>query len=248
MSLIRIEDLVFGYSKDKNVLNKIQLEISRGTIFGLLGMNGAGKTTLIKNMIGMLKQQSGAIYLDGMRIDEDEIGYKKKFYYVPDEYDIYPHITGNEWIRFVTGLYDVPEGVVAERVACYAKEFEMENALNTMVGTYSLGMRNKLGIMLGFIIGPEILIMDEPLHGLDPFAIVTYKSLLREYVENGGTVFLSTHLLDLSQVLCSEVGILAGGKIVDRFSLDEYHEAGELEKHFMTVLKTKKAQGGNVYG
>ncbi len=240
MNIIQLKQISFSYDQNKKVLDNLNLNIPKGSIFGLLGINGAGKTTLIKIMSGLLNLRQGNVFLSNMQLKEDEIEYKRLFYYVPDEYEIYSRITGYEWIQFVSGLYQVPVSRMKKATSKYADDFEMTDALDQLISTYSLGMNNKLGIMLAFIINPPILIMDEPLHGLDPFAIVTYKSILKDYVNNGGTVFFSTHLLDLAQVLCTDIGILSDGKIVDYFKMNDYHKAGELEKHFMNVVGSKK--------
>ena len=235
MNIISIKDLTFSYDKKRKVLDSMNLEVTKGSVFGLLGKNGAGKTTLIKQMIGLMQVQKGDISIMGVKMKDDELRYKKYFYYISDDYEVYTKITGNEWINFVTRLYGIDEKVKAERTKRYAKELEMSDALDSLIGTYSLGMRNKLGIMLAFIVNAPVTIMDEPLHGLDPFAVVTYKTLLKEYAEQGGTVFFSTHLLDIAQVLCTDIAIISDGHIVEKVETSDFTKVGELEKHFMQV-------------
>ena len=237
MNVISVKDVTFSYDKQRNVLSSLNLEVPKGSVFGLLGVNGAGKTTLIKQIIGLMQIQEGDISLLDLNFKDNEIRYKKNFYYISDDYEIYTKITGREWINFVTQLYNIDEKTKEERTKRYAKEFEMTEALDSFIGTYSLGMKNKIGIMLAFIVSAPVTIMDEPLHGLDPFAIVTYKTLLREYADQGGTVFFSTHLLDIAQVLCTDIGIISEGRIIEVLKTSDFTEAGALENHFMKAVK-----------
>ena len=148
MNVISVKDVTFSYDKQRNVLSSLNLEVPKGSVFGLLGVNGAGKTTLIKQIIGLMQIQEGDISLLDLNFKDNEIRYKKNFYYISDDYEIYTKITGREWINFVTQLYNIDEKTKEERTKRYAKEFEMTEALDSFIGTYSLGMKNKIGIML----------------------------------------------------------------------------------------------------
>ncbi|SET34473.1 ABC transporter ATP-binding protein [[Clostridium] polysaccharolyticum] len=238
--MIEINNIKKSYDKSKTVLKGISLKVERGEIFGLLGANGAGKTTLIKIMTGLLNEDSGKVMLDGKGMDKDIVATKKSFYFMPDNYKVYNSITGREWIRFVCSFYDLKEGEYAGKVDIIANKFNMDEALDVLIGKYSFGMMNKLGIMLGFIINPPILIYDEPLNGLDPYAIVAYKELLKDYVDKGGTVFYSTHLLDLAQTICTKVAILREGIILKILGLEQIKNMKSLEEMFMEVTGYEK--------
>ena len=140
--MIKIDGIKKSYDKSKSVLKGVNLEVGRGEIFGLLGANGAGKTTLIKIMTGLLNADSGDILLDGKSMDKDNVATKKIFYFMPDNYEVYTSITGREWIKFVCSFYDLKEEDYVDKVEKIAKKFEMEKAIDVLIGKYSFGMKN----------------------------------------------------------------------------------------------------------
>lgn len=239
--MIQIEDITKSYDGKKKIIDKLSLKVKKGEIFGLLGVNGAGKTTLIKSMIGLQRIEQGKILLNGKSLLEEEILVKKSFYFLPDNYGVYKSITGMDWIRFVLGVYGIDFPDRKGEMERMSVKFEINNVLDSRVGTYSLGMLNKLGIMIGFLIDPPILILDEPMHGLDPYAIMAYRELLKDYAERGGTVFYSTHLIDLAHKLCTRIGILQNGSIIQCFDSKELDNIGDLETKFLEVTHYEAA-------
>jgi ABC-2 type transport system ATP-binding protein len=235
--MIEIKNVSKSYTANKMVLNNLNIHVNKGEIFGLLGVNGAGKTTLIKIMIGLQSENQGKIYLKGMHLKEQEVETKKSFYFLSDHYEVYRCITGEDWIRFVLCTYGVEYSKCQGAIEAYSARFELKDVLNQMIGTYSLGMRNKLGIMIGFLVNPPILILDEPMHGLDPYAIIAYRELLKEYASKGGTVFFSTHLIDIAHRICTRIAILHNGNIVRLINEVELSHIKDLELEFMESTK-----------
>ena len=187
--------------------------IPRGDIFGFLGPNGAGKTTTIRMLVGVLSPTAGRIEIAGHDLLRDPIAAKRRIGYIPDRPSIYEKLTGAEFLRFVNGLWG-REGPVAEaRAAELLELFELTNWQDTLIESYSHGMRQRLLISSALVHSPDVIIVDEPMVGLDPRGARLIKDLLRVFTENGGTVFLSTHTLEVAESLCDRIAILHEGRI-----------------------------------
>jgi len=194
----------------KKILNGIQLDIKKGEILGFVGANGAGKTTTLNIITSILESDTGTVEINGLT-KEDGLDYKKQFFFIPDTLDVFKNITGYDWILFLMKLYDRED---IERLKEYINQFSMEEVISKPMGTYSFGMMHKVALIAAFTINPPIIIMDEPINGLDPNAVVIFKKSLKKYVAEGGTIFFSTHLLDVVEKICTTVAILKEGKII----------------------------------
>ena len=213
----------------KKILNGIQLDIKKGEILGFVGANGAGKTTTLNIITSILESDTGTVEINGLT-KEDGLDYKKQFFFIPDTLDVFKNITGYDWILFLMKLYDRED---IERLKEYINQFSMEEVISKPMGTYSFGMMHKVALIAAFTINPPIIIMDEPINGLDPNAVVIFKKSLKKYVAEGGTIFFSTHLLDVVEKICTTVAILKEGKIILHDEIKNVIGEYSLESIFM---------------
>jgi ABC-2 type transport system ATP-binding protein len=210
--MIRLEGLTKRYGRFVAV-QPLDLHVPRGELFGFLGPNGAGKTTTIRMIAGVLQPSGGRITIAGHDLATASLEARRRIGYIPDRPFLYDKLTGSEFLRFASGLWG-QEGADAERRADELLElFELTPWKDTPVESYSHGMRQKLLISSALVHRPEVIVVDEPMVGLDPRAARLIKDLLRTFVERGGTVFLSTHTLEVAESLCDRIAILASGRI-----------------------------------
>ncbi len=203
-------------SKDYDGFNAVvdlDLSIPTGEFFCFLGPNGAGKTTTIKMITGLLKPTSGSIVIDGQNIQENPIQAKRRIGYIPDTPYLYEKLSGREFLNFIGDLYEIPRSEQDEALERYFSVFGLLENADKLIENYSHGMRQKLCFAVAFMHKPKLLVIDEPMVGLDPRSARTLKNLLREFCENGGTIFLSTHLLYIAQELADRLGIVTHGRM-----------------------------------
>src|SRR5919112_4510958 len=194
-------------------VDAIDLEVPRGELFGFLGPNGAGKTTTLRMIAGILRPTSGEISVAGVDLLADPIGAKQRLGFIPDRPFIYEKLTGSEFLRFVAGLYDQDGPQVEHRGRELLALFDLEQWADELVESYSHGMRQKLIISSAFVHRPEVIVVDEPMVGLDPKAARILKDLFREYVRRGHTIMMSTHTLEVAETMCDRIAIIQHGKI-----------------------------------
>lgn len=239
--MITIENLSKSYNKKEKTLKNINLEIKNGEIFGFLGPNGAGKTTTIKMITGILDIDEGKINIDGYDISKEPIEAKKSFGYVSDNPDMFLKLKGIEYLNFMADIYEVNEIDRKNRIEELSKTFEMEEALNEKIESYSHGMRQKIMIIGSLIHNPNNWIIDEPMTGLDPKATFELKKIMKEKTANNQCVFFSTHILDVAEKICDRVGIINRGEILIIGTLEdiknELKENKSLEELFMEITK-----------
>ena len=210
--MIEISNLTKKYG-DFTAVDNIDLVVPRGELFGFLGPNGAGKTTTLRMMAGILKPTSGAIRVAGVDLIADPVAAKSKLGFIPDRPFIYEKLTGTEFLRFVAGLYDQEGADVEHRARELLALFDLEQWRDELVESYSHGMRQKLIISSAFVHRPEVIIVDEPMVGLDPKAARILKDLFREYTRRGHTIIFSTHTLEVAESLCDRLAIIVQGQI-----------------------------------
>ena len=210
--MIRLTNLTKRYGSFTAV-NGIDLEVPRGELFGFLGPNGAGKTTTLRMIAGILRPTSGSIQVGGVDVVANPMAAKSKLGYIPDRPFIYEKLTGAEFLRFVAGLYDQQGPDIDRRANELLALFDLEEWRDEMVESYSHGMRQKLIISSAFVHRPEVIVVDEPMVGLDPKAARILKDLFREYTRRGHTVMMSTHTLEVAEGMCDRIAIIQGGVI-----------------------------------
>ena len=235
MELLEIRNFSKVYGGNKKACDDVNITVSAGDIFGFIGHNGAGKSTTIKATVGVLDFEEGEIYIDGHSIKKEPIEAKKDMAYIPDNPDLYEHLTGMQYLNFIADIFDIDDVKRNERIDKYAKLFEIENALGDLISSYSHGMRQKVAIISALIHEPKLLILDEPFVGLDPKAALTVKNIMHEMCEEGKAVFFSTHVLDVAERLCNRVAIIKQGKIVVTGNMEELLGDKSLEDLFMEV-------------
>jgi ABC-2 type transport system ATP-binding protein len=194
-------------------VDAIDLTVPQGQLFGFLGPNGAGKTTTLRMIAGILQPTSGSVRIAGVDLASDPIAAKAKLGFIPDRPFIYEKLTGAEFLRFVAGLYDQSGDGVERRMTELLALFDLLEWKDELVESYSHGMRQKLIISSAFLHRPDVIVVDEPMVGLDPKAAKVLKDLFREYTRRGHTIMMSTHTLEVAQSLCDRVGIIQNGKI-----------------------------------
>lgn len=195
----------------KEAVRGVDLEFDRGTLYGLLGPNGAGKTTTIKMLTGLLRPSAGTVEVAGVDVLKGPLGAKGRVAFVPDRPAFFEKLTAGEFLRFVGDVYGVGPRDTKRRTAELLDMFDLSASADELLGGYSHGMKQKAALAAALLHEPEVLFLDEPTVGLDPASARLIKDLLRRLVDWGGTVFLTTHILELAQVLCDEIGIIQHG-------------------------------------
>ena len=232
--MIEIKNVSKWYGK-KKALDKVSFVVNRGEIFAFIGHNGAGKTTLIKTICGILDFDEGKIMIDGKSIKDDPIECKKKMAYIPDDPELYEDMKAISYINFVCDMYDEPAEVRERTIMRYAEMFGIREELNNTIKSFSHGMKQKVALIAALSHEPKILIMDEPFVGLDPKAIFDMKEVMKEVVKDGGTIFFSTHILDMAEKLCDRVAIVKNGQIIKVGDMKKIRGDKSLEKVFLEL-------------
>jgi len=199
----------------------LDLDVRAGEILGFLGPNGAGKTTTLRMCAGLLRPDAGEVTIAGASLTRDAREAKRQLGFVPDRPFLYERLTGAEFLEVVGALYEVAPAVVRERAGGLAARLELSSALGDPIESYSLGMRQKTALIASLIHDPALLMLDEPLVGLDPLGARTLKDVLRERAARGFGVLVSTHLLEVAERLCDRVLILHRGRSLASGTIDE---------------------------
>ncbi len=236
--MIKINGITKRYDKGSNpAVDNLSLEVKHGEIFGFIGPNGAGKTTTINMITGVFPPDSGNISIDGVDIVQNPIEAKMKMGFVPDSHDIYDSLKGYEYIDFIAAVYNTPKEQKEARTRKYLEMFELTNAANDTIKSYSHGMRQKIIITAALVHNPKLWILDEPMVGLDPRSAHLLKEEMRNHTSHGNTVFFSTHVLEVAEALCDRIAIINGGKIIAVGTIDELRQSTDqsLEELFLTL-------------
>jgi ABC-2 type transport system ATP-binding protein len=208
---LRIESLTHRYG-DLRAVDDLSLEVHGGEIVGFLGPNGAGKTTTLRACSGLLRPERGRVVVAGADLAQAPLAARSRLGLVPDEPLLYDRLTPAEFLEFIAALYDVPPELAQRRAGELLERFELGAAVGELLETCSRGMRQKVSIAAAVLHDPPLLLLDEPLNGLDPHAVRVLKDLLRERAARGLGVLVSTHLLDVAERLCDRIVIIHRGK------------------------------------
>jgi ABC-2 type transport system ATP-binding protein len=225
-----------SYAAKARAVDGLTLKVEAGEIYGFIGHNGAGKTTAIRSAVGVLDFEEGDILIDGLSIRNEPVACKRRLAYIPDNPDIYDHLTGAQYIHFIADIYEVPDAERKERLTRYSQAFEIADRLNDLISAYSHGMKQKICLIAALIHAPKLLVLDEPFVGLDPKAAHTLKGIMREMTENGSAIFFSTHVLDVAEKLCTKVAIIKQGKLIACGDMDTVKGNASLEDVFMELI------------
>jgi ABC-2 type transport system ATP-binding protein len=240
MSILQIENLTKRFDKTLAV-NALNLTVQQGEIFGFLGPNGAGKTTTIKMVAGLLKPDGGRIKICGHDLANDPLQCKQKTGYVPDRPWLYEKLTGREYLQFIASLYSVRQQDFPASADTYLELFDLGDWQNHLIESYSHGMRQKLIMTSVLMLAQPLLIIDEPMVGLDPRSARIVKELFKQRAREGTTIFLSTHSLEIAEELCHKIGIITQGRlriVGDMATLRKEagrDDSGQLEEIFLEL-------------
>ena len=242
--MIEFKNVSKVFSKGVKAVDNISFTIEEGEIFGFLGPNGAGKSTSLKMMVGILEQTEGKITVNGVDTLENSIEVKEMISYVPDNPDIYTKMTGIKYLNFIADIYGIDEKVRKEKIEEYNQKLELGDAIYSTIDSYSHGMRQKLVLIGALITSPKVLILDEPMVGLDVKTSFNLKNILREFADAGNTVIFSTHVMGGAEKICDKLVIINKGKIAFCGKLSELkteeHSNEDLEKIFLELTDNEK--------
>ena len=211
--MIQLKNITKRYANFFAV-NGLNLSVDKGEVFGFIGPNGAGKTTTIKMMGGVLEPTSGTVTIAGFDMQEQPENAKRKIGFIPDRPYLYEKLTGMEFLKFTADLYGVGQNGFHKKAAKNLEMFSLADWCDELIESYSHGMKQRLIMAAALLHDPEVIIVDEPMVGLDPAAIMMVKDLFRQLAEKGASVFMSTHTLKVAEDICDRIGIINKGKLI----------------------------------
>lgn len=232
--MLQIKNLTKKYGS-KTAVKKLNLTVKSGDIYGFIGHNGAGKTTTIKAIMGITPFDEGEILINNQSIQTYPMECKKIMAYIPDDPDLYDHLTGIQYLNFISDIYQVSSDERYQRIDLYANQFEIKQNLGDLISSYSHGMKQKLAIISALIHEPKLLILDEPFVGLDPKASLILKNIMHDLCLKGTAIFFSTHVLEVAEKLCNKVAIIKGGELIACGNMEEIKGDSSLENVFMEL-------------
>jgi ABC-2 type transport system ATP-binding protein len=242
--IVQILNLVKRYG-GFTAVNSLSLDIPSACIYALLGPNGAGKTTTIKLLMGMLQPTSGELRVRGLDAFRDSVEVKAHVGYLPDEPVFYDFMRGGEIIRFAGEMHGLDLKTIRQRSAALAERLQLTDALGEFAENYSRGMKKKLGLICALLHQPDLLVLDEPTNGLDPYATQVLHALMREVADSGKTVLFSTHLLDQAERLCDRVAVVRRGQLAAEGTLadlrNRFGADASLEELFFRLTESSQA-------
>ena len=233
--MLKIEHLTKVYKGGKKAVDDLSLEVAAGEIYGFIGHNGAGKTTTIKAAVGILDFEGGDIFIDGHSVKREPMACKAVTAYIPDNPDLYDHLTGIQYLNFVGDVFAVEGGLRRQRIAKYGDRLELTANLGDPISSYSHG-KQKLAIISALIHAPKLLVLDEPMVGLDPSAAFHLKQIMKELCAQGSTIFFSTHVLEVAEKLCDKIAIIKEGRLVVSGPTHEVIGQSSLEDVFLELI------------
>jgi ABC-2 type transport system ATP-binding protein len=195
-------------------VNNINLEINAGDFFGFLGQNGAGKTTTIKMITGLFAPTNGSVHIGGYDIQKNHIEAKKLIGYIPDQPFLYEKLTGKEFLFFCGGLYKIEKSKLKNKIDETIDQLKIEQWVDKRTEEYSQGMKQRIAIASALLHNPKLLVVDEPMVGLDPQSALLVKNVLKRKASEGVAIFMSTHSLNVAEEVCSRIGIIKDGQMI----------------------------------
>ena len=243
--MIELKELTKKYA-NYTAVDHLSLNVDKGEIYGFIGPNGAGKTTTIKMMGGLLEPTSGSVFISGINMSEHPEKAKSKIGFIPDRPYLYEKLTGIEFLRFTADLYHVDVNVFFKKAEENLKMFSLTDWSNELIESYSHGMKQRLIMSAALLHDPEVIIVDEPMVGLDPAAIKLVKELFKELAKKGITIFMSTHTLKIAEEICDRIGVIHKGTLIAKGTTDDLKKEAQvthadLEQVFINLTENNNS-------
>ncbi len=229
--------------RGRRVVHELSLEVPRGSLYGLVGPNGAGKTTTLSMATGLLRPDGGVARVLGIDVWTDPAAAKDVMGVAPDGMRLFEQLSGRELLHYVGALRRMPLDVVAERADELLGVLDLGDDANTVVADYSAGMVKKISLAAALIHAPRLLVLDEPFEAVDPVSGQTIRTILRRYVASGGTVVMSSHVMELVEGLCDRVAVIVGGRVLAEDSIGGLTGGGSLHDRFLQLVGAQDAGG-----
>ena len=242
---VELKNVVKRYNEILAV-DHVNLTLTSGEIFGLLGPNGSGKSTTLKMLLGLVQPDEGSVTVLGMPVQQDPVAVKRMVGYVPEAPRLYEFLTGVEYLDFIGDVYGMQPEDKKSRINEYLKALQLEGREGDMINSYSEGMKQKIALISAFLHKPKLLIMDEPLNGLDPRSARIIKDFLQELKRQGVTAILSTHVLEIAQAMCDRIGIMYRGKLLALGNMNELRQMSKLPDSGLEEIFLKLTGTGDV--
>lgn len=236
--MIQIEKITKTYGSTVRAVDNLNLTVENGEIVGFIGPNGAGKTTTLKMLTGILKPDSGSIFINSYDMQKEPLLAKQVIGYIADSPDMFLRLKGIEFMNLISDIYKIPTDLRKERIRIFATRFDLAEVLDKPMQSYSHGMRQKIMVAAALVHDPAVWILDEPLTGLDPKSAYELKKMMREHADAGNSVLFSTHVLEVAEKLCDKVIIINHGKSLFYGTLEELtarYPDMDLEKIFLEM-------------
>jgi len=239
--MIELKNLTKRFG-DMVAVNRLNLSVPKGEIFGFIGPNGAGKTTTLRMMGGVIAPTEGSVIIDGINIADDPEDAKKRIGFIPDRPFLYEKLTGMEFLKFTADLYGIEDGLFCERSEKILKQFSLYHWADELIESYSHGMKQRLILSAAILHDPKVIVVDEPMVGLDPAGIRMVKDLFRSLSKKGTTIFMSTHTLAVAEDVCNRIGIIHKGSLIATGTIEELKlraqvQEGDLEEVFLILTE-----------
>jgi ABC-2 type transport system ATP-binding protein len=247
MSLVQFQEVSRSFGSVR-ALERLDLEVRPGEVFGLLGSNGAGKTTALRILCGLLEPSSGRVLLDGRDVQSDPLAARRRFSFVPDGAPMYANLSPRQHLSLVGRLHGLEEERIENETRRLLDALELDGRIDDPVGQFSRGMRQKTALACAILPRPELLILDEPFNGLDAPTTAVFKEVLRGWADRGGAVLYTSHMLDVAERVCDRVAVLHTGKLIGIGTLEELRGVagrdGTLEQVFGALTQAADPRVG----
>ncbi len=227
-------------------VNQLNLQVERGCFYGFLGPNGAGKSTTIKMLTGLLASSGGSVHIFGQDLATDGIAIKKRIGVVPEDLCVFENLTAHEYLTFIGRMYGMDKKVIGDRREELLHLMELHENPKTLILEFSNGMRKKLAVAAALIHDPELLFLDEPFEGMDAIAARTLRKVLDVFIQRDSTVFLTSHILDIVERLCTHVGIIHEGALITQSPIADLTKEGSLESAFIDAVGNPEENEGGL--
>jgi len=247
--LLQLKNVSFKYDNSKSdTLKNVSFELSGGQIVGYIGPNGSGKTTTMKMLVGLLKCEHGEIKILGRGISAEAYEYKSKIGYMPENGHLYEHLTPSDYFQLLGDVYKLDKSSLVVKTKAMMSLFEIENVYDEKLQYFSKGMKQKFLLICSILHNPDIILLDEPLNGLDLKSVLLFKGVLEQLKKAGKLIFYSSHLIDIVEKICDKIIIINNGVILANGTLEEInsHQNKNLEEIYMHISRTDDIVKSNV--